>query len=95
MDTPSLLPSGARAITARGPFHEQDERDLIMRERIEVLVTKNSGGDATYPKLAACRALGVQVIMVARPPAPDPIEQVPTSDAALAWLERHAALRGE
>ena len=36
-------------------------------ERIEVLVTKNSGGKATEAKLAAARALGIEVIMVERP----------------------------
>ena len=46
------------AIQDRAPFDEAAERALMERERIEVVVTKNSGGHATYPKIAAARALG-------------------------------------
>ncbi len=60
-----------RCIAARGPFQEDDERRLLKAERIDVVVTKNSGGTATYAKLAAARALGIEVIMV-DPPAGSP-----------------------
>ena len=43
---------------ARGPFREADERALLEQHRIEVVVAKNSGGEATYGKIAAARALG-------------------------------------
>jgi len=59
------------------------------RERIDVLVTKNSGGDATYPKISAARALGLPVIMISRPETPRNVEEVTTADAALEWLEGH------
>ena len=87
---PALLPPGARLIAARGPFREADELALLAREGIEVLITKNSGGSATAPKLAAARALGIPVIMVARPPVP-PGETVPNAAGALAWLDHVAA----
>ena len=86
---PALLPPGARTFTARGPFAEADERRLLRDERIQAIVTKNSGGAATAAKLAAARALGVEVIMVARPPAPP--GTVPGADDALAWLHQLAA----
>ncbi len=90
---PDALP-GAAVITARGPFEEHAERRLFSALRIEVLVTKNAGGTATLAKLAACRALGIPVVMVARPPGP-PRPSVPTAAAAMEWLARtHAALRG-
>jgi precorrin-6A/cobalt-precorrin-6A reductase len=79
------------AIRDRAPFDEAAERALMERERVDVLVTKNSGGAATYPKIAAARALGLPVIVVARPAKPEGIEEVTTADAALDWLERHHA----
>jgi precorrin-6A/cobalt-precorrin-6A reductase len=87
---PALLPPTARCITARGPFREDAERGLLEQEGIEVLVTKNSGGAATAPKLAAARALGIPVVMVARPIVPLG-ETVPDAAGALAWLDHVAA----
>ncbi len=84
------LPANAVVIAARGPFRESDELVLLTERRIEVIVTKNSGGTATGAKLAAARRLGLEVVMVARPPPPE----MPTVDgggAALRWLEDHAA----
>ena len=89
---PALLPPGARILTARGPFTEADEHRLLVGKQIEVLVTKNSGGTATAAKLAAARALGVEVVMVARPPVPP--GTVPDAEAALAWLHQLATERG-
>ncbi|RFD20012.1 cobalt-precorrin-6A reductase [Komagataeibacter melaceti] len=83
----SLLPPGARVLQARGPFDEAAEEALLRTERIGVIVTKNSGGSATAGKLAAARALGVEVIMVARPPVAS-AAVVPDAPAAMAWLER-------
>jgi precorrin-6A/cobalt-precorrin-6A reductase len=93
---PSSLPPGAVVITARGPFAVADERRLMQENAIEALVTKNSGGDATRPKLDAARALDIPVVMVARPALPDDLAIVPTARAAMDWLEAHATtLRGE
>lgn len=85
-----LLPPQAEVITARGPFAEDDETRLMQERRINVLVTKNSGGTATQGKLAAARALGVPVVMVRRPGLPE-APSVETVAEALAWLDaRHA-----
>ena len=77
-------------LLARGPFVEEEERDLFRARRIGALVTKNSGGAATHAKLAAARALALPVVMIARPPAlPGPA--VESVEAALAWVcERFA-----
>ncbi len=85
---PALLPPGARTLTARGPFQEEDEMRLLAEEDIQAIVTKNSGGAATAAKLAAARILGIEVVMVARPPAPP--GTVPDAAAALAWLHQLA-----
>jgi precorrin-6A/cobalt-precorrin-6A reductase len=60
----------ARLILERGPFELASELALLEREKIEVLVSKNSGTDATYAKVLAARRLGLPVIMVERPPLP-------------------------
>jgi len=67
---PALVPRGAVVIAARGPFIVADEIALLRAHRIDVIVTKNSGGDATAAKLAAARALGIEVVMVRRPAPP-------------------------
>ena len=74
-------------ILARGPFSEADEISLLRRHRIDVLITKNSGGSATYAKIAAARACGLPVIMVRRPEPPAGA-RVDTVDAAVAWVRR-------
>jgi len=76
----------ARVIAARGPFELAAERALLERERIEVLVSKNSGTPSTYAKIAAARELGIPVVMVSRPHLPA-VTTVPEVSLALAWLE--------
>jgi precorrin-6A/cobalt-precorrin-6A reductase len=76
------------AIRDRAPFDEAAERALMEREHIDVVVTKNSGGTATYPKIVAARNLGLPVIVVARPEKPAGIEEAATADAAYQWLKR-------
>jgi len=77
-------------VTGRGPFDEADERTMLEHYRIDVLVAKNSGGTATYGKIAAARALGLPVIMRRRPALPD-VEAVETVDEAVAWLDHRPA----
>ena len=72
-------------LQARGPFEVAGERDIIRRYRIDTLVTKASGGNATEAKLIAAREAGISVIMIARPILP-PAETVPDTAAALAWV---------
>jgi precorrin-6A/cobalt-precorrin-6A reductase len=64
---PLALPQ-AEYLTGRGPFDEADEHELLARHRIEVIVAKNSGGAATYGKIAAARRRGLPIIMLRRPP---------------------------
>jgi len=76
------------AIRDRGPFDAAAERALMEAHGVEVLVTKHSGGAATYGKLAAARALGLPVVMVARPAKP-PVATADSVEDALAWIEAH------
>jgi precorrin-6A/cobalt-precorrin-6A reductase len=83
-------------VTGRGPFSEADDKALLTAHRIQVVVAKNSGGSATYGKIAAARALGLDVVMLRRPIVPD-APAVETVDEAVAWLDHAltlAAVRG-
>jgi precorrin-6A/cobalt-precorrin-6A reductase len=79
------LPQG-QWLTGRGPFAVEDELSLLRTHAIDVLVTKASGGGATYAKLVAARRAGLPVLMVRRPPPP-PGPVVGSVAAALAWLD--------
>ncbi|HEU5470557.1 MAG TPA: cobalt-precorrin-6A reductase [Actinophytocola sp.] len=83
------LPPDAEVILARGPYTEAGELALLRAHKIGVLVTKDSGGAATVAKLSAARTLGLPVIVVRRPPAPD-LPTVATVAAALSWLDSAA-----
>ena len=72
------LPSRHQLVLARGPFSVASEIALMREHRIEVLVTKDSGGPLTEAKLVAARELGLPVLMVERPALPD-VPAVPTS----------------
>ena len=72
-------------VSGRGPFTVAGERRLLTAHRIDVVVSKASGGDATYAKIAAAREMELPVIMVRRPPAPQG-ERVTSVAAALAWI---------
>jgi len=83
---PPLALPHASYITARGPFSEEGDRALMATREIDIVISKNSGGNAAYGKIAAARALGIEVIMLRRPPTPD-APAVHTVDAAIAWLD--------
>ena len=95
VDPPLRLPH-VGYVTGRGPFSEADDHALMTEHRIDAVVAKNSGGTATYGKIAAARALGIDVIILRRPPAPDEAA-VETIEDAIAWLDHaltSAAARG-
>jgi precorrin-6A/cobalt-precorrin-6A reductase len=77
-----------KLILARGPFSLADEAALMRNEGIEALVTKNSGGRATHAKIEAARALGIEVVILRRPTAPE-AETLHDLDAVLAWIAAH------
>jgi precorrin-6A/cobalt-precorrin-6A reductase len=80
------LPRSHQLVLSRGPYHYDDELALLRDQRIDVLVTKNSGGAMTRPKLDAAAALGVAVVMVDRPPLPPGVPTVATVDDAVKWV---------
>ncbi|MBZ9765781.1 cobalt-precorrin-6A reductase [Mesorhizobium sp. CA6] len=83
---PELGVPDALYLLARGPFPEADERALLEEYGIDAVVSKNSGGEGTYGKIAAARALGIEVIMIRRPPLPD-VPSTETVDALAAKVD--------
>jgi len=91
IEMPEPMPLGhAEVLLSRGPFTVADERALMQHHGIDTLVTKNSGGSAAAAKLEAARALGVDVVIIARPSAEG--ISVGTTDEALAWCQGVAGL---
>ena len=80
------VPARTQVLLDRGPFTVAGELALLREHRIDVLVTKNSGGAMTSAKLDAARRLGLPVVMVSRPPEPD-IPSATTVVEAQRWVE--------
>jgi precorrin-6A/cobalt-precorrin-6A reductase len=80
------LPPDIRFVHDRGPFDAATEEAFLARECIDVVVSKNSGGGASYPKIAASRRLQIPVVMIARPHKPAGTV-LDGADAAIRWLE--------
>jgi precorrin-6A/cobalt-precorrin-6A reductase len=83
-NTDVIVPPGL-ILCDRGPFNLENEQEILLKYNIDTIVSKNSGGNATYPKIIAARKLGIKVVMVNRPPVP-PGKQVADVDSACKWL---------
>ena len=83
---PPPLPAHCHVLLDRGPFTLDAERALLREHRIDVLVTKDSGGTATAAKLTAAREAALPVLVVRRPPLPPGVPAVTTPAAAAHWL---------
>ena len=82
----AVLPHRYQLLLSRGPYHYDDEFAIMREHRIDALVTKNSGGDMTRAKLDAAAALGIPVVMVARPRLPAGVAAVGTVQEAADWV---------
>lgn len=87
VDTPDLrLPDRWHLLTSRGPYTHAGELDLLRQYATDVLVTKDSGGSYTWPKMAAAAELVIPVVVVERPPATDGVPTVHDVGAAADWV---------
>lgn len=79
------LPASSELLLDRGPYTLVSEGRLMDRHRIDLLVTKDSGGDHTVAKLDAARHREMPVIIVRRPSRPN-LDSVRDVSAALRWV---------
>jgi precorrin-6A/cobalt-precorrin-6A reductase len=83
---PPLQAPGVVHVLARGPFGLDEEMQLMRDHGIDIVITKNSGGSATYAKIKAARLLGIEVMMVQRPDTGD-MPSVGSVEAALRHID--------
>ncbi len=74
-------------LLAKGPFDLDAEQELLIKYGIQAIVSKNSGGSATYAKIVAARELGLPVVMIQRPPTPSG-DRVNTLEQAIEWVKQ-------
>lgn len=89
---PTDVPDGWLLLLSRGPYTLEGELALLHEHEVDVLVSKDSGGDLTRPKLEAAARLGVPVVLVDRPTPPVGVSTVTTPESAASWvLEQRGA----
>lgn len=79
------LPRHHELLLDRGPYTLDGELKLIDAHRVDVVVTKDSGGPHTAAKLDAARERGLPVIVVLRPQRQTGVKTIATVAEALSW----------
>ncbi|MFC9694491.1 cobalt-precorrin-6A reductase [Kribbella sp. NPDC056951] len=87
VDPPEPWPTWCTLLLDRGPYDVAGELRLLREHRIDVLVTKDSGGPQTEAKLTAARELQLPVVLIRRPAAPLGVPVVDTVGAAVSWVQ--------
>jgi len=79
-----------QTVVGKPPIFLEGEQALFRRHSIDLLITKESGGEATYAKIEAARLEKIPVLMIRRP-VPPPGDAVSSVEGALDWLSRLSA----
>lgn len=90
VDPPDIaMPDTWRLLSSRGPYTLEGDLEVMREHRSDVLVTKDSGGSYTWPKMQAAAELGLPMVVVQRP-EPDPRTQVVNAvGPAAEWVLSH------
>lgn len=80
-------PPRMELLLARGPYSLAAEIALMRDRRVDTVITKNSGGQATAAKLSGARELGLPVVMVQRPAIPAGVPEVADVPLAVDWVD--------
>ncbi|MFK7753209.1 MAG: cobalt-precorrin-6A reductase [Sedimentitalea sp.] len=86
VDAPDVAPPLplAEIVVDQGPFTVANDRALMEKHRIDIVVSKNAGGTASRAKIDAARGLGLEVVMIDRPALPERTEMHRIEDV-IAW----------
>ena len=84
-DNPPPFPNHD-TIVARGPFGLAEDTALLKAHRIDLVVSKNSGGTGARAKIDAARGLDLPVLMIDRPTLPERHEVTSVEDV-MDWLD--------
>ena len=82
------------SIVSRGPFTYPQDLKLFKKHKINILVSKNSGGSATESKIEAARTLALPVIMINRPALHRERQEVETVEEVMQWVAHMSQDRG-
>lgn len=88
VDPPSteLTLPNREIVVSRGPFTKEGDLALLREHRIDLVVCKNSGGNAAVSKLVAARELSLPVLMISRPKLDRERAETDSLKAVMQWL---------
>jgi len=84
VERPETLPRGVELVIGRPPFTVAEETALFRAHGIDTLVARESGGTG-FAKIEAASDLGLNILLIRRPP-PEPGDRAATTAAALKWI---------